>query len=206
MRRGLLAAGAMMFAVLLCASGALAQTQTEVILDPLDHDNGKWQLNQWVTFENGALHLHASRVVWAYSFTDGSVRIDTEHVSGPLNKGYGLGFRLKIRGSDQAVSGYQLWIAANNGWKLVKRADGAFTDLTSWAPSDALHTGEGATNRIAVVCVGDGMLVMINDQLVGGAHDGTYTDGGVGPISTDDMDIAFRNLRIECATGAGAQN
>lgn len=61
-----------------------------VVFDPLNADNGRWTLDEWTQIRDDGLHLTRSKMVWAYDVTDGCIELHTEHVSGPLEQGYGL--------------------------------------------------------------------------------------------------------------------
>lgn len=172
-----------------------------VIVDPLDaaNDLRKWTLRPGVTFRDGAFHLASPRRYWVYQFLDGQVAIETEQISGPATKSYGMCFRLKRRGGDARSSGYWLLISSNGRWCLDKSDGETASPIRDWSKSTAIRTGSGARNSLAVVCRGSSMAVFINGQLVGEVEDATYPDaGGVGPTcSSDQIEIAFRNLQID---------
>jgi hypothetical protein len=178
-----------------------ASTTPGAVFDALDHSDGVWLVDQRFWFADGAYHLKGAWPTWRYYFRDGLAQLDTEHVSGPLDQGYGIAFRMAQRGGSEWPSGYWVLIAPMNGWKVVKATGGAvwaLTDLTPWRHCDALDTGAGARNRVGVVCDGAKMTVVINGVAVGVVEDNKYPSGGVGPVSCSyQTHIAFRNLRID---------
>lgn len=183
------------------------------VSDPLDQDNGVWPREEGWTFANGALHVPCGRVGCAYDFGDGLAQIETEHCSGDLTAQYGLLFRGRL--GDGRANGYSLRISAQGCWKILRYTQSDWSDVTPWAHSDAVNTGEGAKNTLGVVCLGTEINVVINGQRIATINDGSYSYGKVGVENgkaDGQADVAFRNLKIDpnylaldsAATGYGA--
>lgn len=171
------------------------------MLDSLDRvsDARKWTLDATAGFRDGAFHLIGPRAYWAYDFCNGIASIEAEHVSRPTEIAYGMCLRYKRRGQDQAPSGYRLLISGKGGWKLMEDDGKAPSDITRWANSKTIRTGEGARNTLEIVAQRELMAIFINGRMIGEVEDASYLDaGGVGPLSTSNrLHIAFRNLNVD---------
>lgn len=149
-------------------------------------------------FTDGAYHLTGfSGSISTYDFTDGLLEVEVEQIRGVATSYSCLEFRIPMENLGDA-HGYRLYVGANNHWKLIRRTtENQNVDLTPWGRAPTFATGEGARNRIGVVCNGGDIRIMINGQEVGRVNDGVYPSGRVALMSGPGAEYAFRNLRID---------
>jgi hypothetical protein len=99
-------------------------------------------------------------------FGDFDVRVEARAVSGPVNNGYGLIFRLQNHSnSSPADDSYYLFQVSSDGYYQVLRVLGEMQKkLSDWIPSPVVNQGMGATNYLRVVAQGDQFAFYINGQ------------------------------------------
>lgn len=101
-------------------------------------------------------------------FSDFDVQVAARAVSGPVDNGYGLVFRLQNQ--DNANVGddnYYLFLVSSDGYYRVSRVfDGDTRIISDWIQSPLVGQGLAAVNRLRVVAKGDQFQFFINDQVV----------------------------------------
>ena len=88
---------------------------------------------------------------------------------------YGLVFR-----APDDKSGYFFTVSCDGQYSLRAWNGARFSYLIDWTKSDAILSGEGTVNRLAVRAEGGVITVIANGQVLGEAHNSTYSEGGVG--------------------------
>jgi hypothetical protein len=89
----------------------------------------------------------------------------------PANVGYNQGYIFAVSCDGK----YSL-----RNWDRMSGASGTTTWLVQPTESDAIKAGEGQTNRLGIMAVGDRLIMYINGQKVGEAKDSTYASGNFG--------------------------
>jgi hypothetical protein len=129
---------------------------------------------------------------------DGDLSVVAKQISGPLNRSYGLFFREDILG------GYYLYsflITSNGYWVMLKEVNRVYSNVTSWQPAAAIHTGLNMNNRIEVRFKGSQFTFLINGQQIGfvtdssvlaqGTFDDPIPDTGDGLFGSTEIEVVF---------------
>jgi hypothetical protein len=85
-------------------------------------------------------------------------------------------------------------------YKLEKRIANQWQMIHPWTQSDAIITGEGEVNRLSVLAVGSRIVLLINDLVLTGVEDSSFSQGEIalavstyeeanGEIAFDDLDL-----------------
>ena len=101
-------------------------------------------------------------------FSDFDVHVAARAVSGPVDNGYGLVFRLQNQ-DNTAVDddNYYLFLVSSDGYYRVSRViDGSTRVISDWIQSPLVAQGLAALNRLRVVAQGDQFQFYVNDQIV----------------------------------------
>jgi hypothetical protein len=93
-----------------------------------------------------------------------------------------------------------LFLVEGTGRFAIMRARGrTVTPLVNWTSNSAIRTG-AAQNHIRVICTGNYLAMLVNDQFMGDASDDTYKDGQVGlaavAASRTGVFVTFDNLAL----------
>jgi hypothetical protein len=94
-------------------------------------------------------------------FSDFDLRLEARPVSGPLNNGYGVVFRLQ-----DPQNFYRFLVSSDGFYRVDRMIDGVEKDLSTWIKSPVLNAGVGVTNWLRVVAVGEQFQFFINNQPV----------------------------------------
>ncbi len=166
--------------------------------DWLQNDNADraW----WV--ENGEYHALikvADRWLGSYNSNDGpfaDFRLDVtaRQVSGPLDNGYGVLFRV-LDGSNY----YRFAISGDGYACFHKIVNGTRTEITPWVPSAAINTGN-AINQITILANGNSFTFFVNGTEIYSEVDAAIASGGVGIAAMmydpGQLHLAFDDLLI----------
>lgn len=195
-----------------------AQTSTPAIDDPAeglgdpnyqdDFSTGdNWSLGKDSYMDlipsNGKLIMHGISTVSGWRITraslaDGYIQLtgETQICSGIDN--YGLYFR--VPNAVYANSGYLFGITCDGRYALRKWNGETMTSLIYWKPDEAIHTGEGKTNKIGVLLNGHEMKLYINGEYVARAIDDDYDIGSIGVYigakESGDMTVFLDDLSV----------
>ena len=101
-------------------------------------------------------------------FGDFDVRVDTNVVDGPENNGFGLIFRLQTR--DNTAPGdddfYLFEISSDGYYRVLRSLSGVQKELSTWVPSEHIHTGLGKQNVLGLLANGDTFQFFVNNVLL----------------------------------------
>lgn len=129
------------------------------------------------------------------SASDFLYEIDAALTSGPSDANYSLLFR--YRNEDNH---YYFAVRQTGVYGLWKKVDGEWIELVPWTSSNAIKTGRGVTNRLAVLAEGPRITLLINEERLTEVVDSTFLRGrfglAVGTLDTADAVVVFDNLDI----------
>lgn len=119
--------------------------------------------------------------------------VEVSQVAGPANGEYGLIFHYQ--------DGDNFYLYAVNGlgnYSLWKKVDGSWTNLIDWTESEALDTGETATNALALLVEAGQITLLANESVLAQYAEEAPFSGAVGLMAgTFDepgVEIAFDNF------------
>ncbi len=123
---------------------------------------------------DGAMQISVgepNKGAYAYAapyFGDFDLRVDARAVSGPVDNGYGVVFRLQNKDNVQTEDdNYYLFLISSDGYYQVTRSvDGDVKVISDWIESPLVNQGLDAVNHLRVVARGDQFNFFINDQPV----------------------------------------
>lgn len=136
------------------------------------------------------------RVTPGLYFGDVQVEVDISKVNGSENNHYGV-----ICRSQDRDNFYEMLISSDGYYGIVKVKGGVQIPLGAEAlrPSEAIRRGE-ATNHVLAECIGDILVLWVNEEILIEVSDGDFTSGDVGliagsydPIGTE---ILFDNFSV----------
>ena len=116
-------------------------------------------------------------VYWSFSAREsGNVYAEISATNGDCIGRDAVGFTIRID-SEQSPSGYALEVACDGAWRLIlyRPAGRAAEILTDWTPSDTIHQGLGATNRIGIWGYLGKFYLFVNGFQVGEYFEANYT-------------------------------
>ncbi len=135
--------------------------------------------------------------IWAnpgLEFTDTIIEVDAKKVAGPDDNDFGIVCRY------QDMDKFYFFIISSDGYYGIARMIDGEQELLgekTMAYSEAINQGL-ATNKLRVECVGDRLVLYVNQTLLIEGKDTTYASGDVGLIAgtfdTAGTDIYFDNF------------
>ena len=129
------------------------------------------------------------------SYADFYVEVDAERLDGPEDGMMGIIFRYA-----DADNFYAFLTSADGYYALVKYVDGELERLVDWSESDALDTGDGAENRLAVLAAGRDLVILANDEELDRVQDRSFADGEIALLAGTNTDAgleaAFDNFSL----------
>jgi hypothetical protein len=131
------------------------------------------------------------------TFSDFVLEVDAQLASGPDESSYGVLFR-----QDEDGRFYRFQITGTGLYMLERRnGDGSWTRLVDdWTPSEAIHQGANAANRLRVEAVGSRLTVYANGELLHEANDSAYSGGTIaldaGTFGRSGVQVAFDNVVV----------
>jgi hypothetical protein len=153
-------------------------------------------------YSNGAYHIFAKAAnvnLWAHAGLDfATVRIEADAFapSGPPENRMGVTCRMQ---DDQNF--YFFVISADGYYGIGKVKAGAWSLLNGeqMQPNAAIHSGT-QVNHLRADCIGNLLILYVNDLLVGSALDTDFTSGDVGVLAgtfaTPGADVYFDNFVV----------
>ncbi len=167
------------------ASNLVTQVHAQPILfaDPLNMDSGNWPIEQardntyqeHYYFEGGAYHMQgvaSDRIMYAWgspNYANVAVEATVSEYGSDPDDGIGLLLRADESG-DKYVA---FMVDKTDDWYLLDftyksgNSDDNWSTIAGSDDDRAVHSGEGATNRLLVIIRGNRFTCFVNDQLVG---------------------------------------
>ncbi len=144
-------------------------------------------------------------------FGDFDARVEARAVSGPVNNGYGMIFRLQNHdNSSPSDDSYYLFLVSSDGYYQVRRVLGdEQKELSTWIPSPVVNQGIGVANTLRVVAQGDQFAFYVNGQQMplcipddpeGRSTFVTSCTGGTMQPSLTDSSLAYGQIGLVATT------
>jgi len=154
---------------------------------------GEWLEDGLLFCEGGEYHIYSpdsDYYTWKLPSVDDFVyEASARWLGGETDSGYGIIFR--------AVDGdnYYLFDVTQNGfYKLDKKIDGEYYEITPWVRSSAVNPD--ARNVLKVEAVGKNISLYINNFKVEDLVDDTFDQGEFGFFSAGGVHAAFDDVRL----------
>jgi hypothetical protein len=116
-------------------------------------------------------------VYWSYnSRPSGNTYVEISATNGDCIAKDAVGLVMRID-AQQTPSGYALEVSCDGAWRFLRyRPAGASAEMyIDWTPSDAINTGNGATNRLGLWGYAGKFNMFINGYQVGEYFDRNYS-------------------------------
>jgi TolB-like protein len=154
---------------------------------------GDWLETELLYYEDGWYHIYSPEMdyyTWKHPvFDDFVYEAEARWVEGEEDFGYGILFRV------QDDDNYYLFDITQTGYfKLDKKVDGNYSDITSWEPTSAINTA--GKNILKVEALGKNITLYINNFKVKEVVDGTFHSGEFGFFAGGNVHAAFDNVKI----------
>ena len=137
-------------------------------------------------------------------FEDVAISVEIRQAEGSTDNNYGLLCRY------QDMDHFNAFLISSDGYYAIVQVVGGAGyqilsgDGTHLMPSDAIFTGQDATNEITAVCDGDTLMLSVNGQHLASVMDTQFTAGDIGFIAstydTAPTEILFDNLVVKKTT------
>ncbi len=187
------------------------ETPTEVLQALYEDDfstPGRWYTAEedryGFEYLDGAYRIYnniLNAAIWsiqAWEYTDVRVEVDAKHQGGPED-GY---FGVVCRFHDDGANYYALVISMDGTYGILRMKENkVFFLATGEDQQEVIRRGDGEANRIAGVCSGDTLTLIVNGEEVLQVEDDDFRSGNVGLVAGNRMtaegiDIVFDNFAI----------
>ena len=182
---------------------------TEDLHGWVTNDVGTWEIADGRLLLRGGERFFMSMAPPIHFAGDLKLAVRTQWIRGSGTGGYGLQWRVRINRDGYAV-GYGIIINTAGGYSVL-RWDGEETGnppvfLHEWTSS--VDIDQFGANDLQVVAVADTLRFFVNGTRVGTVVDDRYTEGRIGLIVEDGLQVAFDHLGVRGATRdiAGTEN
>lgn len=156
----------------------------------LDYEEGGYRM--WVNVPENLFWVNLPEI-----YADVRLEVEAKAIGGPEANWYGVLCRLDQRTSDH----YYFLISSSATYQIGKQVEWEKIVLAeSNEPSDAVRLGLGETNHLRVDCMGEGLKLEVNGQVLLEVKDSELQEGAVG-LLTGTMgeagtDVLFDNFRL----------
>lgn len=178
---------------------------TPSLADNFSRDEGAWSLESSKEsarfYEQGTLHIQAIddyRVAWSTGDlepTDFLLEVDVTHIAGPLDNEFGVLFGLV-----DSDNFYFFAVSSDGLYRLQEKAQGEWQNVTRWTTSDAIHSGEGSSNKLGLFVQGPRIRLLVNDIALQEVTVDAPAAGSIalaaGTFAEGNVEVAFDNLRF----------
>jgi hypothetical protein len=136
------------------------------------------------------------------NYSDVDISVDAYQRFGPSNDntGYGVMCRVDFDFDIGELSGYLLWIGADQTYSIIKWSNDEVVTLVEWGTSSSINGGNNAVNRIRAVCDGNRLALYVNGVLLAETTDSELTSGDIAFAGTsfesDSSEFRFDNLEL----------
>lgn len=190
----------------------------DLVPEPLDEqfeetfdEVGSWTAGEGANaegkLENGAYVMSmelTGEIFWATAgknFADGIYQVEATPLSGVVNNGYGMLFRV-----DEEKNTFYLFKISSDGYAFVGLCQDNCLEQKAivdrdWFSSTAINTGMGVSNTLRAELFGKDMVFYVNGEEVGRATDDTISRGDIGLIietfAPGGLQVAFDNFSVQ---------
>jgi len=152
-----------------------------------------WIESDILFYKNGKYNIYNKESEWyvwdTTSIDDFVLEIEAQWIEGDENAGYGVIFRL------QDENNYYVFDLAKTGYyKIDKRIDGIYHEITPWERSNAIN--DKGVNYLKIQAVGRHLTFYVNNIKVKEVFDSTFVKGNFGMFVGADVHAAFDNLVV----------
>jgi len=141
--------------------------------------------------------LEPDTVGWSRAFDkfgDFAVEVEVRKIAGPNVNAQGIAFRIQ-----DSNNFYAFTVSSTGMYRIVKVADGEWTNLVEWLSSPEVNQGT-ETNHLRVVCRGSQLSFYVNGVYLTDIEDTTFARGDIAlwAQSYDDVPVTIRfdNLKL----------
>ncbi len=135
------------------------------------------------------------------AFQDGMYEVEATQVSGPVDNGYGMIFRV----DDKKDDFYSFQISGDGFVWIGRYKNGGKEEIEPiidewWFASEAIYQGLNVKNRLGVRAEGANLIFYVNNQEVGRVTDNTFPSGDIGlmvrTLGIGDVNVQFDNFSV----------
>jgi hypothetical protein len=172
---------------------------TILFQDALTSDTGSgWANDSDCFFQNASYHVKGGYFcpAPAGNIGDANITVQAKQLVGPLDIGYGIGFR---RSSTNSY--YEFEIASNSRWQFAKFVNGTFSTIVQPTLNAAIKGGLNTVNTLSVHAQGSHFEFYVNGTKLGEATDSTFSTGLAGlRAGNAGIEVAYNNYQITAAS------
>ena len=126
---------------------------------------------------NGVDYVPEEKFTWwsILNRQSGNVYAEVSATNGDCIEKDSVGIVIRID-EETGSSGYGFEVSCDGNWRVrLHRESKSPRELNDWSPSEVIHTGASATNRLGIMGYRDLFYLFINDQPVGVIADSQYS-------------------------------
>ena len=158
-----------------------------------DFEEKKWAVSDKVDYQNGQLQIYSvdrDWYVWQNQIVDDfSIECRTLYVSGNVNSGSGIIFRVQ-----DYKNFYAFFVSPSGYYKVVRYVDGQFLDLVPWIENKSIN--KKTANLLKVTAFRNHFTFFVNNVRVKEVTDDKFHEGKFGLFSFMGFKAAFDNLIV----------
>ncbi len=153
----------------------------------------EWLETEELFYQNNRYHIHSPDEDWYTwqneTFSDFVYEVEARWQAGEEDYGFGIIFRV------QDTDNYYLFDITRTGYfKIDKKVDGEYFDLSDWERSTAINAQ--GVNYLKVEAVGNLLTFFINNNKIKEVFDSTFEEGNIGLFAAANVHVSFDNLKV----------
>ena len=158
-----------------------------------DFKKREWLETDKLFYQNDRYHIHSPDEDWYTwqneTFSDFVYEVEVQLHAGEEDYGFGIIFRV------QDTDNYYLFDITRTGYfKIDKKVDGEYFDLSDWERSTAINAQ--SVNYLKVEAVGNLLTFFINNNKIKEVFDSTFKGGNIGLFAAGNVHASFDNLKV----------
>jgi hypothetical protein len=166
-----------------------------LLFETFDTNDRGWFTNKEVIISDGKYSMNPANTgrlsFMLYEIPDGEITVLTHQQEGSNDAGYGLLFRV----SDN-TNFYYFLIAGLGYFSFGYAENNEYTAIIPWTQTAAVNTDEESDNLLKVSMKGDNIRGSINGEEIFSIYDKTYSNGGLGFLTSPNISINYDNLEV----------
>jgi len=177
-----------------------------LLYETFDTNDSGWFTNEEVIVSDGKYRMNPANTgrlsFLLYEIPDGEITVHTRQQEGASDAGYGLLFRV----SDN-TNFYYFLIAELGYFSFGYAIDNEYTAIIPWTETSAVKQDEESDNVLKISMSGDTIRGSINGIEVFSTQDTTFSNGGLGFLTSPNISINYDNLEVwlESTSGGGSE-